>query len=79
MAALLGIDVDATISITFVIGSALTAVADVMFVIYYDVVSFSDSFMARLPHLPLLTLADRDAGQYLANDKGMCALRRSDE
>src|SRR3984957_3700922 len=44
MAALLGIDVDATISITFVIGAALAAVAGVMFVIYYGVVSFSDGF-----------------------------------
>src|SRR3984957_8498352 len=45
MAALLGIDVDATISITFVIGAALAAVAGVMFVIYYGVVSFSDGFV----------------------------------
>jgi branched-chain amino acid transport system permease protein len=44
MAALLGIDVDATISITFMIGAALAAVAGVMFVIYYGVVSFSDGF-----------------------------------
>ena len=45
MAALLGIDVDATISITFVIGAALAAVAGVMFVIYYGVVNFADGFM----------------------------------
>src|SRR5450432_1985307 len=45
MAALLGIDVDATISITFVIGAALAAVAGVMFVMYYGVVSFSDGFV----------------------------------
>ena len=45
MAALLGIDVDATISITFVIGAALAAVAGVMFVIYYGVVTFSDGFV----------------------------------
>src|SRR6202451_2361494 len=45
MAALLGIDVDATISITFVIGAALAAVAGVMFVIYYGVVNFSDGFV----------------------------------
>jgi branched-chain amino acid transport system permease protein len=45
MAALLGIDVDATISITFVIGAALAAVAGVLFVIYYGVVNFSDGFV----------------------------------
>ena len=45
MAALLGIDVDRTISITFVIGAALAAVAGVMFVIYYGVVNFADGFV----------------------------------
>jgi branched-chain amino acid transport system permease protein len=45
MAALLGIDVDATISITFMIGAALAAVAGVMFMIYYGVVNFSDGFV----------------------------------
>jgi branched-chain amino acid transport system permease protein len=45
MAALLGIDVDATISITFIIGAALAAVAGVMFVIYYGVVNFADGFV----------------------------------
>jgi len=45
MAALLGIDVDATISITFVIGAALAAVAGVMFMIYYGVVNFYDGFV----------------------------------
>src|ERR1700753_1277955 len=44
MASLLGIDVDQTISITFIIGAALAAVAGVLFVIYYGVVSFSDGF-----------------------------------
>ena len=45
MAALLGIDVDRTISITFIIGAALAAVAGVMFVIYYGVVNFADGFV----------------------------------
>ncbi|RBP11413.1 branched-chain amino acid transport system permease protein [Roseiarcus fermentans] len=45
MAALLGIDVDATISITFIIGAALAAVAGVMFVMYYGVVNFADGFV----------------------------------
>ena len=44
MAALLGIDVDKTISLTFVMGAALAAVAGVMYMVYYGVVSFSDGF-----------------------------------
>ncbi|RTL72642.1 MAG: branched-chain amino acid ABC transporter permease LivH [Hyphomicrobiales bacterium] len=44
MAALLGVDVDRTISLTFVIGAALAAVAGLMFMIYYGVVNFSDGF-----------------------------------
>ena len=45
MAALLGVDVDRTISITFVIGAALAAVAGTMYLMYYGVVSFSDGFV----------------------------------
>ncbi len=45
MAALLGIDVDKTISITFVIGAALAAVAGVMYLMYYGVVNFNDGFV----------------------------------
>lgn len=45
MAALLGIDVDRTISLTFVIGAALAAVAGVLFMLYYGVVNFSDGFV----------------------------------
>jgi branched-chain amino acid transport system permease protein len=44
MAALLGIDVDRTISLTFVLGAALAAVAGTMYLLYYGVVSFSDGF-----------------------------------
>ncbi len=44
MAALLGIDVDRTISITFVIGAALAAVAGVLYLSYYGVIVFSDGF-----------------------------------
>lgn len=44
MASLLGIDVDQTISLTFVMGAALAAVAGVMYMVYYGVVSFSDGF-----------------------------------
>jgi branched-chain amino acid transport system permease protein len=45
MAALLGVDVDKTISLTFVMGAALAAVAGVMYLMYYGVVSFSDGFV----------------------------------
>jgi branched-chain amino acid transport system permease protein len=45
MAALLGINVDRTISLTFVIGAALAAVAGTMYLLYYGVVSFSDGFV----------------------------------
>jgi branched-chain amino acid transport system permease protein len=45
MAALVGINVDRTISITFVIAAALAAVAGTMYLVYYGVVSFSDGFV----------------------------------
>src|SRR5438132_3385436 len=45
MAALLGIDVDSTISITFVMAAALAAVAGTMYLTYYGVVSFADGFV----------------------------------
>ena len=45
MAALLGVDVDRTISLTFVIAAALAAVAGTMYLMYYGVVSFSDGFV----------------------------------
>src|SRR3977135_1154047 len=45
MAALLGGDVDRTISITFVMGAALAAVAGTMYLMYYGVVNFSDGFV----------------------------------
>ncbi|WP_230532496.1 branched-chain amino acid ABC transporter permease [Microvirga roseola] len=45
MASLLGINVDRTISLTFVIGAALAAVAGTMYLLYYGVVSFSDGFV----------------------------------
>jgi branched-chain amino acid transport system permease protein len=44
MAALLGIDVDRTISITFIIGAALAAVAGTMYLVYYGVINFADGF-----------------------------------
>jgi branched-chain amino acid transport system permease protein len=45
MAALLGIDVDRTISLTFVIGAALAAVAGVLYLLYYGVVNSGDGFI----------------------------------
>jgi branched-chain amino acid transport system permease protein len=45
MTALLGINVDRTISLTFVIAAALAAVAGTMYLMYYGVVSFADGFV----------------------------------
>lgn len=45
MAALLGINVNRTIAITFIMGAALAAVAGTLFLTYYGVVSFSDGFV----------------------------------
>lgn len=45
MAALLGIDVDRTISATFVMGAALAAVAGTMYLMYYGVISYQDGFI----------------------------------
>jgi branched-chain amino acid transport system permease protein len=45
MAALLGINVDRTISLTFVMGAALAAIAGTMFLVYYNVVNFNDGFV----------------------------------
>jgi branched-chain amino acid transport system permease protein len=45
MASLLGVDVDRTISLTFVMGAALAAVAGLLWMIQYGVVSFSDGFV----------------------------------
>lgn len=44
MAALLGIDVNRTISTTFVIAAALAAIAGTMYLMNYGVVSFADGF-----------------------------------
>jgi branched-chain amino acid transport system permease protein len=46
MASLLGIDVNKTISITFVMGAALAAVAGMMFFLYYGVTDFFVGFLA---------------------------------
>jgi branched-chain amino acid transport system permease protein len=48
MTALLGIDVDRTISTTFVLGAALAAVAGLMFLLYYGVIDFYIGFLAGI-------------------------------
>ncbi len=48
MAALLGINVDRTISLTFVLGAGLAAVAGVMVALYYGVIDFYIGFQAGI-------------------------------
>lgn len=48
MAALAGINVDRTISLTFVMGAALAAVAGVLFLLYYGVIDFFIGFVAGI-------------------------------
>jgi branched-chain amino acid transport system permease protein len=46
MASLLGVNIDRTISLTFVIGSALASVAGIMYLLYYGVIDFFIGFVA---------------------------------
>ncbi len=48
MASLLGVNVDRTISLTFVMGAALAAVAGLLFVLYYGVIDFYIGFLAGI-------------------------------
>ncbi len=48
MAALVGINVDRTISLTFVMGASLAAVASVMFLLLYGVIDFYIGFLAGI-------------------------------
>jgi branched-chain amino acid transport system permease protein len=48
MASLLGIDIDAVISVTFVIGSGLAAVAGLMVAMYYGLVNYFIGYMAGI-------------------------------
>ena len=48
MAALVGINVDRTISMTFVIGAALAAVAGMLVTLYYGVIDFFIGFLAGI-------------------------------
>jgi branched-chain amino acid transport system permease protein len=45
MAALVGINVDKTISVTFVMGAALAAVAGTLYLAYYGVIDFTSGFV----------------------------------
>jgi branched-chain amino acid transport system permease protein len=45
MAALVGVNVDRTVAITFVIAASLAAVAGTMYLMYYGVVNFADGFV----------------------------------
>jgi branched-chain amino acid transport system permease protein len=46
MASLVGVNTDRTISLTFVIGAALAAVAGIMYLLYYGVIDFYIGFVA---------------------------------
>ena len=48
MASLLGVDVNRTISLTFVLGAAMAAVAGMMFLMYYGVTDFFVGFLAGI-------------------------------
>jgi len=45
MAALVGVNVDRTVAITFIIAASLAAVAGSMYLMYYGVVNFADGFV----------------------------------
>lgn len=48
MASLVGVDIDAFISLTFIIGSALAAVAGIMVAMYYGLVNYSIGYIAGI-------------------------------
>ena len=48
MASLSGVNVDRTISLTFVIGAALAAVAGLLYLLYYGVIDFYIGFVAGI-------------------------------
>jgi branched-chain amino acid transport system permease protein len=45
MASLLGIDVDRTIAITFIMGASLAAIAGVLWLVQYNTIVYSDGFI----------------------------------
>ncbi|MFI4999312.1 MAG: branched-chain amino acid ABC transporter permease LivH [Reyranellales bacterium] len=48
MARLLGVDVDRTISMTFILGAALAAVAGMIWLLYYGIIDFYAGFLAGI-------------------------------
>ncbi|MBM3573489.1 MAG: branched-chain amino acid ABC transporter permease LivH, partial [Alphaproteobacteria bacterium] len=48
MARLLGVDVDRTISLTFIMGAALAAVAGLVWLLYYGIIDFYVGFLAGI-------------------------------
>ena len=48
MAALSGVNLDRTISLTFVMGAALAAVAGLLYLLYYGVIDFFIGFVAGI-------------------------------
>lgn len=48
MASLVGVDIDAIISLTFIIGSALASVAGIMVAMYYGLVNYSIGYIAGI-------------------------------
>jgi branched-chain amino acid transport system permease protein len=48
MARLLGVDVDRTISLTFIMGAALAAVAGMVWLLYYGIIDFYVGFLAGI-------------------------------
>jgi branched-chain amino acid transport system permease protein len=48
MASLVGVNVDRTISLTFVMGAALAAVAGLLYLLYYGVIDFYIGFVAGI-------------------------------
>jgi branched-chain amino acid transport system permease protein len=48
MASLLGVNIDRTISLTFVMGAALASVAGIMYLLYYGVIDFYIGFVAGI-------------------------------
>lgn len=66
MASLVGINVDRTISITFVMGAALAAVAGTMFALRYGVIDFFIGFLAGIKAFTAAVLGDRlAAGRHV--------------
>ncbi|MGH6947267.1 MAG: ABC transporter permease subunit [Kiloniellales bacterium] len=58
MAALIGVNVDRTISLTFLMGAVLASVAGTMFLMYYGVIDFYIGFLAGIKAFTAAVLGD---------------------